>query len=213
MLNAVLMKEFPVNVAFKAAAARRDDLLDRDHPSISETVAAILHRKVEAIGAARNHWRTWPFKLLGLLQSPGTAAVVAGCLLMVAATLYFAQWRFPRPNVAEQNHLLTAQDSLLGRLAGTFPKEGLADRLPQLSSLASPPSYRTVSALNYLQRVCTPRNQFNLRISTTELVCLRTSFLTANHTYPGEMSDAPVAVRLDLPVRSIFLDGDNAGIP
>jgi hypothetical protein len=132
---------------------------------------------------------------------------------MVAAILYFEQWRFPRPNVAEQNDSLTTQNILLGTPIGTLPKEGLAERPSQLSSLASPASDRSSSALNRLQRISAPRNQFNLRISTTELVCLRTSFLTANHTYPGEMSDAPVGIRLDLPVRSIFIDGDNAGIP
>jgi hypothetical protein len=212
MLNAVLMKEFPVNAAFKVIAARRDDLLDRDHLSIPETVATILHRKVEAIGDAGNHWQAWPLKLLDLLQTPARAAAV-GCLLMVAAILYFEQWRFPRPNVAEQNDSLTTQNILLGTPIGTLPKEGLAERPSQLPSLASPASDRSSSALDRLQRISAPRNQFNLRISTTELVCLRTSFLTANHTYPGEMSDAPVGIRLDLPVRSIFIDGDNAGIP
>ena len=207
MLNNALIREFPVNAALQVVAVRRDQLLDEGQPRIPAELRAFLRRRTKSISNAEGRSGRFGFNLLNLFQSPVQATIVIA-LAAIAGLLYFGALGLPKTNVTRNNLPLGHQ--LSGKTRKTLPDESIVGQSYQIPNVGSPAPERVGPALNDLQRIPAPRDQFNLRVTASDLVCLRTVFLTANR---AESPDQLLGVRLDLPVQPIFFDGDIVGTP
>lgn len=210
VLHDALIREFPLNMALQIEAARRDQLLDEDQSSIPAKVKANLRHKAETMRDAEDLPGTYGLNLFGLFQFPARMAVIIGSIA-IAGLLYFGAVGVPKPKVTRSN--LATENQLSCETGATQWNKSAQDQLHVKQSLRFGTTDRTGFVLNHLQRIPTPRDQFNLRVTDTELVCLRTAFLMANGIRPTDTSDQIVGIRLDLPVQPILFDGDTTGTP
>jgi hypothetical protein len=184
VLTDLLLGEFPLEMALRETATKRDELLNPQALEIPASIESTLHRQLGAAEAAREGVRglrvsvpTW----LRLFRSPlGTVLTV--CAMITAALLCFGSWLTPSRHSAE-----------------SFPHAPRADIESRV----------ILEAELFTQKVAI--GPFNL--NTNEPASLQASFFANSGVYLANASEAPLGLRLDLPVRVILTDDGLARTP
>lgn len=192
VLNEFLAGEFPVEAALRQAAARRDQLLNL-HPSrIPASTESTLRQLVDAEATHRgaSEWRVSTPVWLRLFRSPlGTGLTV--CAMITAAILFVGRWDTP----ARRNggNLAHPPRTVRVNLEPGVVSDG--------SSLERAELFTRKAAIG----------PFNL--STSEPASLQASFLANSSLHFADGIEAPLGLRLDLPVRAILADDGLARTP
>lgn len=179
-----LVREFPVEAAFRETAMERDELLDLRASEIPASVESILHRRLGAARAERggiHRWRIGAPVWLRLFRSPLGGALTV-CAVITAAILGFGRWETPSRRNAEN-----------------FPHAPRADIESGVILEAGVFSRKVVIG------------PFNL--NTNEPASLQASFFANSGVYLANASEAPLGLRLDLPVRAILTEDGLARTP
>ena len=194
VLNNSLVRRFPVEAALRGATSKRDRLLHLpgEIPAFAESA---LHRCLAAAGPAPDgiHGRGIPAPApggLGWLRlfRWRRSAVLMACAIFAVAILCFGKWATPSGRKAENFPHAPRLDRVNGESAVTI------DRFPfGRAELFT----RTASILLF-------------DLNTNEPASLQASFL-ANTTV--SFADGPLGLRLDLPVRTRFVEDSFAKTP
>jgi hypothetical protein len=196
VLTGFLAAEFPLEVALREAATKRDQLLNPHPPKIPVFVQSALHQQLQADEAARDgalgrralDWRISGSVWLRIFRSPLGAGLTA-CAVITAAIICFGRW-------------------------GTPPRRNAAENLPQAAGVS-------LESTVTLDRPSTSRAElFSRRITigpfnlnTSEPASLETSFVSNRRIHFADGIETPLGLRLDLPVRATLMEDGFARTP
>ena len=192
VLSDFLVQQFPVERALCEAATKRDELLNPNPPTIPASVESILQLMAaepapdEALRSRASDWRA---RAAVWLSRPG--ALLTACVIIACAILCFGRWGAPSRQYLE-----------------SLPRVSQADRMNTESGVIWDQSPMERAEL-FTRKVAI--GPFNL--STSERASLQASFLANSGIYLADGIDAPVTIRLDLPVRAIFMQDALARTP
>jgi hypothetical protein len=183
-LTDFLVGEFPVEAALRETAAKRDELVNPQALEIPAPIESTLHRQLGAIGAAREG--------------------VRGCRVRVPTWLRF--FRSPLGSALTVCAMITGALLCVGSLATRSRHSG--ENFPHAPG-ADLESRVTLGAELFTQKIAI--GPFNL--NTNEPASLQASFFANSGLYLANASEAPLGLRLDLPVRAILTDDGLARTP
>jgi hypothetical protein len=184
LLANFLVEEFPVEAALREAAANRDQLLGLHSPRIPVSAESTLRQLVDAEPAheGASEWMVNAPAWLRLFRSPlGTGLTV--CAMITAAILCFGKWDRPSRRNAEN-----------------FRHPARMERVNIAPGMISDRSLEGAELVTRKMAI----GPFNL--STSEPASLQASFLANSTLHIADGIEAPLGLRLDLPVRAILTD-------
>jgi hypothetical protein len=179
-----LVRQFPVEAALRETAVKRDALLNLPVPELPAFVESTLHRQLAAAEPARDRIRKWP----------------------VSTPAWLRIFRFPLGGALTVCAMITMAILCVGRW-GT-PSRHNAENLPH-APRADVESGVILEAQLFTRKVAV--GPFNL--NTNEPASLQASFFANSGAYLANASEAPLGLRLDLPVRAILTDDGFARTP
>lgn len=196
VMSDFLVQEFPVETALREAVTKRDELLNLHPPKIPASVESILQlvagapARDEALRSRAPDWRVMAPVWLRLFRSP-LGRLLTACAIITVAILSFGRWGTPSRHHTEN-----------------LPRNPQTDRMNTESGVIWDQSPMGRAEL-FTRKVAI--GPFNL--STSERASLQASFLANSGTYFADGIDAPVTIRLDLPVRAILMEDALARTP
>ena len=179
-----LVRQFPVEAALRETAVNRDELLSPPVPEIPAFIESTLHRQLGAAEAARDGICGWRIGTAGWLRFFRSPL---GAVLAVCATITAAILCLGRWGIPSRHD------------AANFPHAPRAD----IESAV------ILEAAVFTRKVAT--GPFDL--NTNEPASLQAAFFANSGVYFANASEAPLGLRLDLPVRAILTDDGLARTP
>jgi hypothetical protein len=202
-----LAGEFPLETALRGAATKRDQLLALSRSGIPISVASILHRQLDALQTAG--LAGGPRKLDGLKpsslsiqESGGDGVHISDLINRSAVWLTFFRW----PAGISLMACAVIFISVLG--FGSWRTSSLRHAVrwnaPRLDEVNIDPGTEL-----FTRKVSV--RPFNL--NTNEPASLQASIVANNGTHFDDGIKAPLALRLDLPVRAFLMENTLARTP
>lgn len=183
LLTEFLAVKFPVEVALRETATKRDQFLNPHSPQIPVSVESALHQRLlaaEARAWRSSHWRISDSIWRRIFRSP-LGAVLTACALITAAIVCFGGW-------------------------GRAPSRYAAENLPQAAGV----SLESMVTLELFSRRISI-GPFNL--NTSEPASLEASFVSNRRIHFADGIETPLGLRLDLPWRATLMDDGLARTP
>lgn len=184
-----LAVKFPLEVALREAATRRDRSLSSDPPRIPGPVELALRRQLLAADAAGEgarerpaaDWRISHSIWSRIFRSP-LGAGLAACAIITAALVCVGRW-------------------------GTPPRHRAAETLSQAAAVGLESAFTSHLALSSRTELFSRRiavGPFNL--NTSEPASLEAFFVSNRRLQFADWIETPLGLRLDLPLRATLID-------
>jgi hypothetical protein len=206
-LTRLLTREFPIEAALREAATKRDQLLHLCRSGIPPSAESILHRHLNAIQAARLN--SAPRKLDGLKPSSlsmqqlcGDGAHISDLINRTSGWLKY--FRSP-PRIALTVCAMTIAGFLsVGGWRTPSRRHAVLPNAPHVNEM-------NIGSETGLFARKVSIGPFNL--NTNEPASLQASFLANRSVRLAEGIEAPLGLRLDLPVTAILMNDALARTP
>jgi hypothetical protein len=207
ILTDCLAREFPLETALRGAATKRDQLLPLYRSGIPTSVESILHRRLDALQAAG--LARGPRKLDGLKPSSLSMQLLGGDGVLISdlvnrSAVWLTFFRSPPAISLMACAMIITAVLCFGSWRTSSLRHAVRPSAPRLDEV------KIDSGTELFTRKISIR-PFNL--NTNEPASLEASFVANNGMHFADGIEAPLDLRLDLPVRAILIEDSLARTP
>jgi hypothetical protein len=206
-LTGFLARVFPLEAALREAVTKRDQLLHRQRPRIPASAESILHRQLDALLAGGRPRA--PRKLDGLKPSSLSMQRSRGDGVRIfdlrgRTRVWLTFFRSPLGIALTACTMIVAAVLCFGSWRTSSRRQAALPNTPRLDEVS------TESGTDLFTRGVSI-GSFNL--NTNEPASLQASFLGSTSMRLADGIEAPLGLRLDLPVRTILVEDTLARTP